>query len=514
MPTAKNIRFVDVTLRDGEQAKGVNFDSSAKLSIAKSLAKAGIDGIEVGFPASSPGEAKSARKIADLVTGPSIIALCRACKDDIQTAYDAIGQNPKPVLHIFIAASDIHINAKFPNKGETLEERRRWVIAKTIDSIQFARSLSPHLTIQFTPEDSTRTDPAFLVEICEEAIRAGAEIINLADTVGCANDQMVVSMIQTVRAHVRNIDEAELSIHCHNDLGLATANTLQAILHGVDQVEVTSCGIGERAGNTSLEQIIASLNSHPEYYNVGFGFNPKMIGPISNEVADLGSFSIPVNAPIVGKNAFDHNSGIHQHGVLRDPNTYEFLNPDDYGIEPASHISLSKLSGRHGVIEKAKELNYSLTDEQIEEVYRKVISTDRSEIDDYEFSIMVEEIVGESSPMWKLVGFRVTEDENDGAVHSVRLTMNYEGKPKTTVATGNDALECIFNAIQIISQADIKLVKCECHTKSCEEKSLSQAQVICRNGKGEFSGNGTASSETKAAALAFISAVNKYRRSN
>lgn len=242
----------------------------AKLGIARELAEAGIDAIEVGFPASGKSEFESAHSIAKSVNGPFIVALCRANEKDIRLAFEAIGYNQKPVLYIFIATSDIHVNAKFASHGEDLKARRQWVFEQAVKSIRFAVSLSHHLTIQFTPEDTTRTEEGFLIEIIQASITAGASIINLADTVGVAGENEMANLIAMVKTHVRNIHEAEISVHCHNDHGLATANTLAAIAAGIDQIEVTLSGIGERAGNCALEQVIARLTSRPQYYRVNF----------------------------------------------------------------------------------------------------------------------------------------------------------------------------------------------------------------------------------------------------
>ncbi|MBI4764310.1 MAG: 2-isopropylmalate synthase [Deltaproteobacteria bacterium] len=359
----RKIDIFDTTLRDGEQAPGCRLNAKEKLEIAHQLARLGVDVIEAGFAASSPGDYKAIKTIAKEVRGPVITALARGVKEDIIAAAEAVNPAERPRIHIVVSSSNIHLETKMRKSGET-------VLQMGIDSVRYARNLCGE--VEYSPEDASRADPDYLCRTLEEVIKAGATVVNIPDTVGFAVPGEWHQMFSDLRNRVPNIDQARISVHCHNDLGMAVANSLEAVRAGVEQVEGCFNGIGERAGNASLEEIIMAIHLHPDYCRAYTTINLKEIYPTCYLVSKYTGLPIPRNKAVVGGNAFAHASGIHQDGVLKDHRNYEIITPDLIGLD-SRDIVLTARSGRSALNFRLSSLGYCLSPKELEDVYRNFL---------------------------------------------------------------------------------------------------------------------------------------------
>ena len=359
------VLIFDTTLRDGEQSPGATLNIDEKLEIARQLARLRVDVIEAGFPIASPGDFEAVRLIANEVGGadnaPIIAGLARANKADIDRAWEAVRGARRPRIHTFLATSDIHLKYK-------LKISREECVARVAEMVAYARSLCED--VEFSPEDAGRSDPEFLYQVLEVAIKAGARTLNIPDTVGYTTPQEFGALIAGIRSHVPGIENVVISAHCHNDLGLATANTLAAIQAGARQVEVTVNGIGERAGNTSLEEVVMALYTRPQVYGVRTNIDTTQIARTSRLVSAYTGIPVQPNKAIVGANAFAHEAGIHQDGILKNPLTYEIMRPETIGITE-SKLVLGKHSGRHAFQAKLAELGYELSNDELNRVFER-----------------------------------------------------------------------------------------------------------------------------------------------
>ncbi|ACZ41112.1 pyruvate carboxyltransferase [Thermobaculum terrenum ATCC BAA-798] len=369
------VRIFDTTLRDGEQSPGVNLSAHEKVLIAEQLVRLGVDIIEAGFPISSPGDLEAVRQVANTVKGVVVAALARANKADIDAAWEAVKGAEQPMIHTFISTSDLHIHYK-------LRKTRDEVLEAAEQAVRYAKQFTEE--VEFSAEDASRTDPDYLCKVYEVAINAGATVINVPDTVGYAEPNEFSALIRTLYERVPNIHKAVVSVHCHDDLGLATANTLAAIREGVGQVEVTINGIGERAGNTSLEEVVMALATKPAAFNNRkTRINTRELVPTSKLVSQLTGMVVQPNKAIVGANAFAHEAGIHQDGVLKNPLTYEIMTPESVGWQN-SKIVLGKHSGRHGFASRLSEMGIQLSPEELDIAYNqfKRLTDERKHITD------------------------------------------------------------------------------------------------------------------------------------
>ena len=371
-PQPHRILIFDTTLRDGEQSPGASMDLEGKLKVAKALAELGVDIIEAGFPAASNGDYESVREVARRIEGPRIAGLARCLESDIRRAYDALKDSSHSRLHVFLATSAIHREHK-------LSMAKAEIIRRAVEGVSLARELCED--VEFSPEDASRTELEFLAEVVEHTIAAGASTVNIPDTVGYTVPSEFAETIQYLKKNVPNVEQAVLSVHCHNDLGLAVANSLSAIQAGARQVECTINGIGERAGNCSLEEIVMTLRTRSDFYNFETGVQTKRIVPASRTLAQVTGMVVQRNKAIVGQNAFAHEAGIHQHGVLRHSSTYEIMKPEDVGLV-SNALILGKHSGRHALQERLRKLGYELDGERLDVAFHqfKKLADEKKEI--------------------------------------------------------------------------------------------------------------------------------------
>jgi 2-isopropylmalate synthase len=377
----KNVQIFDTTLRDGEQVPGCKLNTEQKLIIAEQLDLLGVDIIEAGFPVSSPGDFKSVEAISKLIKHATVCGLTRSVENDIKVAAEALKYAKKPRIHTGIGTSDSHIKFKFKSNQEE-------ILKRAFEAVKYAKSFVED--VEFYAEDAGRTDNAYLARVCETAIKAGATVLNIPDTTGYCLPHEYGAKIKYLRENVRGIEKAVLSCHCHNDLGLATANSIEGVINGARQIECTINGIGERAGNTALEEVVMILKQHP-YLKLDTNIKTEMLYGISHLVSDsMGIYTQP-NKAIVGANAFAHSSGIHQDGVIKNRETYEIINPKDVGVTESS-IVLTARSGRAALAYRAKNIGYELTKLQLDEIYSNFLdfADKKKEVDDSDIHQIIE----------------------------------------------------------------------------------------------------------------------------
>jgi 2-isopropylmalate synthase len=437
----------DTTLRDGEQSPGASMNSAEKLRLAGQLQRLGVDAIEAGFPAASPGDFESVKLIAEKIRNTQITALARASKADIDQAWGAIKAAANPRIHTFIATSDIHLEHK-------LKRDRQQVIQAAVDAVRYAKTLTDN--VEFSAEDGSRSDRDFLTQIFEAAIEAGATTVNLPDTVGYAMPEEFWGLVSYVRAHTPNIHRAVLSIHCHNDLGLATANTLAGLRAGARQAEVTINGIGERAGNTSLEEVVMSLYTHREHLGLTTGVKTGEIHPTSRLVSMVTGIVIQPNKAVVGANAFAHEAGIHQDGVLKNRMTYEIMEPETVGLV-SNRLVLGKHSGRHAFKGKLGELGYEFSETEVNRLFGKFkeLADKRKEIFDEDIEVLVAEEILRVPDAYELEYLNVVS--GNMAVPTATVKLKIRGNEAQSAGFGVGPIDATFNTIKqmIGSQAEL-----------------------------------------------------------
>jgi 2-isopropylmalate synthase len=507
-----SVRIFDTTLRDGEQAPGAGLTAAEKLEVARQLARLKVDVIEAGFPAASPGDFEAVRRIAQETKGGIAVAALARCRDgDPQRAVEAIQVAEKPHLHVFIATSDIHLKHKLRlSREEALEEAVRWV--------RYGReALGKDAEIEFSAEDASRTDVDFLMKVYEAVVDAGATTVNIPDTVGYAIPSEFGALVGRVVDLVG--DEATVSVHCHNDLGLATANTLAAVQAGARQVEVTINGLGERAGNASLEEVVMALRTRPtQFPQLGSGVQTEQITAASRLVSYLTGFTIQPNKAIVGGNAFAHESGIHQDGVIKNPLTYEIMTPQSVGLA-GSQLTIGKLSGRKGLQGKLRELGHDLDGEALDVIYRQAISLadSKKEVTDADLLALVEQRAAEVPASVQLLGWNVTSSHGGNATGSVSLTVN--GEDRAAAAVGNGPVDALYSAVDLALQPVFGwrpvLTEYEIKAVSAGEDAQGQVLVRCRRSSDEgpgalvVSGHGLSTNIIEASLEGYLVAVNK-----
>ncbi len=510
---AGSVRIFDTTLRDGEQAPGAGLTAAEKLEVARQLVRLKVDVIEAGFPAASPGDWEAVHRIAKEAKGVSVAALARCRDGDPQRAIEAIKVAERPHLHVFIATSDIHLKHKLKlSREEALAEAVRWV--------RYGReALGRDAEIEFSAEDASRTDPEFLLQVYEAVVGAGASTVNIPDTVGYAIPAEFGSLVERVYDLVGR--DATVSVHCHNDLGLATANTLAAVQAGARQVEVTINGLGERAGNASLEEVVMALRTRPtQFPQLVSHVQTEQISAASRLVSHLTGFAIQPNKAVVGANAFAHESGIHQDGVIKNPLTYEIMTPQSVGLS-GSQLTIGKLSGRKGLQKKLRDLGHDVSGDALDVVYREAIALAdlKKEVTDADLLALVQQRSDDVPASIVLEGWSVTSSHGGRSTGSVRVTL--DGEARAGEETGNGPVNALYravdDAIRPVLGWEPTLEEYEIKAVTEGEDAQGRVFIRCRRSIDEgpeahvVTGHGLSTNIIEASLEAYILAANKLR---
>ncbi|MGB9904366.1 MAG: 2-isopropylmalate synthase [Desulfotomaculales bacterium] len=498
----RKLYVFDTTLRDGEQSLGITLNIQEKLEISRQLVKLGVDIIEAGFPASSPGDFEAVRQIAREIKGVTICGLTRAVPADIDTCWEAIREAEHPRIHTGLALSPIHREHKL---GVTVEQG----IQMAVDAVRHAKKYVAD--VEFYAEDAFRTEKEVLARALEAVIAAGATVVNIPDTVGYATPWEYGELIAWIMNNVRNIGRVIVSVHCHNDLGMATANSLAGIRAGATQVEGTINGIGERAGNTALEEVIMAIYTQPERFGVQTTINHKEIARTSRLVARITGVPVPAHKAIVGDNAFSHASGIHQDGVLKERTTYEIIHPETIGIKQ-SRIVLTARSGRHALRHRLEELGFQVEGEALNNVYEKFLrlADQKQEVFDEDLYALMGEKNGAARPRIALKSFSVSTSGPTRAMATVELEA--EGETISDAACGNGPVDAIFKAIDRILQCEVSLEDYSLKSVSRGKDAMGDATVKVRTADGRlFLGRGLSTDVIEASAKAYLSALAKIK---
>jgi 2-isopropylmalate synthase len=502
---SEKIFVFDTTLRDGEQCPGASMNLREKLEVARQLQRLNVDIIEAGFPVISDGDFASVEQIATEIRGPIIAGLARCTPADI----DAAGAAVKPAgdrarIHVFLATSKIHRDHKLKKVDEE-------VIRLAVEGVKRAKALVKD--VEFSPEDASRTEPEFLAKVLQAAIEAGATTVNIPDTVGYAIPEQFAALIQYLKDNVRNIDEAIISVHCHDDLGLSVANSLAAIRAGARQVEGTINGIGERAGNVALEEVVMALKTRKDFYG-GYhtDLNYPEIVKTSRLVSRMCGLAVARSKAIVGENAFAHGAGIHQDGILKYRETYEIMNPQDVGWGE-SELPLTKHSGRHAMVKRLEHLGYRLSDEEIHRLFVrfKEIGDKKKFVYDEDLAALIDDSFGSSGETWQLEYLHITSGTSTVPTATVRLRRGDELLQDS--APGNGAVDAAMKTIDRILHQSGHLVEYFVQSMSGGKDALGEVTVKCDFGEGRLvTGKGASTDVIDASARAYLNAVNRYRQ--
>lgn len=496
---SNQVKIFDTTLRDGEQSPGASMNTAEKLRLAVQLEKLGVDVIEAGFPAASQGDFEAVSQIASRLQHAEVAGLARADKADIDRAWEAIKHAAKPRIHTFIATSDIHLEYK-------LKMNRDQVLTAAAEAVRHAASYTEN--VEFSAEDGSRSDRDFLCKIFETAIAAGAKVVNLPDTVGYAVPDEFAELVRYVMANTPNMDQAILSVHCHNDLGLATANTIAAIAAGARQAEVTINGIGERAGNTSLEEVVMTLRTRSNHLPVTTNIRTEHIYPTSRLVSMITGIMVQPNKAIVGANAFAHEAGIHQDGMLKNPMTYEIMRPETIGLS-ANKLVLGKHSGRHALREHLKSLGYDLSDEELAVVFKKFknLADKKKHVMDEDLEAIVTEGVLRTTDVFKLEYLNVNAGTSVMPMASVQMSIN--GRSIKRADYGNGPIDACYNAIARLTNTESELLRFSVSALTGGTDAQGEVTVRLRENGLVALGRGSDPDIITASALAYINGLNR-----
>jgi 2-isopropylmalate synthase len=499
MATERLIIF-DTTLRDGEQAPGCSMTGREKLRVARALAELGVDVIEAGFPAASDGDFESVRQIAREIRGPIICGLARCGGDDIERAWRALSEAQRPRLHVFIATSPIHRKFKL---GLSCGE----VIRKAVEGVRVARALCGD--VEFSAEDAARTEPEYLAEVIAAVIEAGATTVNIPDTVGYAVPGEYAALIASLKDKVPGIERAVISVHCHDDLGMAVANSLAAVQAGARQVECTINGIGERAGNCALEEIVMAVRTRADCLPLVTGVDTRRLAPTSRLVAAVTGVPVPRNKAVVGENAFAHEAGIHQHGMLRHQQTYEIMRPEDVGLG-GSRLVLGKHSGRHAFRSRVEALGMELDDAELDRAFIafKALADRKKEIFDADIEALVLRSDESGAGPWRLAALRIRAGDGQRASAEVEL-QHADGRSGREAACGDGPVEAAFSAIERLTGISAELKSFDIRNVTVGEDAQGEAVVTLAHGGRIWQGKGFDTDIIQASALAFLQAVNR-----
>jgi len=498
--SSRQIVIFDTTLRDGEQSPGASMNLYEKMEVAQALVELGVDVIEAGFPIASPGDFNAVREIAKTVRGSVICGLARCRPEDIDRAWEAVKYAEQPRIHVFLATSAIHREHK-------LKMDKAEIVQRAVEGVKRAVDYCPD--VEFSPEDAVRTEIDFLCQVVEAAIDVGATTVNIPDTVGYATPAHMRRVIEILRNRVPNIDRAVISVHCHNDLGMAVANSLAAVEAGAGQVECTVNGIGERAGNCSLEEIVMALKTRNDFYHAHTRVVSQRIVPTSRLVATVTGIQVQRNKAIVGQNAFAHEAGIHQDGMLKERTTYEIMRPEDVGLT-MSDLVLGKHSGRAALADRAKALGYRLTGEQLNLVFDefKELADKKKEIYDGDIAALIEQQIHGVSELWSLESYQVTS--GTGKVPEVTLSVRRGSEVLSThKVCGDGPVDAVFLAIEELTGISVVCRDFRVHSVTVGKDAQGEVMVQLEYQGELYRGHGVSTDSIEASAKAFLNAINR-----
>ena len=491
----------DTTLRDGEQSPGCSMNLGEKLEMARALRDLGVDVIEAGFPIASPGDFESVQAIARTIEGPIICGLARCSAADIDRAAEAVKDAAKPRIHVFLATSAIHREFK-------LKMTREEIVRRAVESVQRARGYVED--VEFSPEDAARTELDFLAEVVEKAIEAGATTLNIPDTVGYAVPSHYAEIIRYLKKNVRGSDKIIYSVHCHDDLGLAVPNTLAALMEGARQVECTINGIGERAGNCALEEVVMALKTRSDYYKLQTGINTRLLCPTSRKLIAVTGMQVQRNKAIVGQNAFAHEAGIHQDGMLKERSTYEIMKPEDVGI-PRTELVLGKHSGRHALKQRILDLGYRVDEAQFQKLFEafKVLADRKKNIYDADIEALIEnQLHTGAGEVWTLVNF--TCSASSGVPPTASVTLKHsEGRTVCEPAVGDGPVDAVLKSIQRGTGVELKVTDFRVRSVTGGLDAQGEALVEVEYDGSKISSRGVDTNIIAASAMAFLQVINR-----
>ena len=493
----RTIRIFDTTLRDGEQSPGASMNVNEKVQVAKQLARLGVDIIEAGFAISSQGDFDAIKRIGDEVEGPVICSLARAKEEDIKRAWEALQDAPRKRIHTFHSTSDIHLKYQF-------RVSREEALKRSVAMVKLAKGFVED--VEFSPMDATRTELPYLLEVVEAVVEAGALTVNIPDTVGYTTPTEFGEMIKAIKERIG--ERAVIAVHCHNDLGLAVANSLSAILNGAGQVECTINGIGERAGNCSMEEIVMNLRTRRDFYNAGTNINTKEIIRTSRLITRITGIPVQPNKAIVGANAFAHESGIHQDGLLKEKRTYEIIRPEDIGLQQ-TELVLGKHSGRHAFKTRLKELGYDLSPEQTEIAFEKFkrLADQKKNIFDEDIETLVSEEVSKTPETYSLADLSVSSGTNVRPTAALKLKIGDNIIDR--MEHGDGPVDAVYRAISAITETKSSLTKFEVKSITGGTDALGEVFVYLEEDGRNVRGHGSDTDIIVASAKAYINALNK-----
>jgi 2-isopropylmalate synthase len=499
MSQKDRVVIFDTTLRDGEQAPGASMNEAEKLEIAYALERLGVDIIEAGFPVISPGDFNSVKTVAQHIKKSCVCGLARSIKKDIDAAYEALQGAKQARIHVFLATSKIHLEHKLRKTPEQ-------ILQMAVDAVTYARKKMSD--IEFSPEDASRSEKEFLYRILEAVIKAGATTVNIPDTVGYSVPTQYGQLIADIRNNVPNIHKAVISVHCHDDLGVGVANSLEAIKNGARQVECTINGIGERAGNASMEEIVMALKTRADFYGCQTGINTREICKTSRLVSKLTGFVVPPNKAIVGSNAFRHEAGIHQDGVLKERSTYEIMSPEDVGFV-GTGLVLGKHSGRHAFKVRLKSLGIELSDQELDQAFErfKQVADKKKQVFDEDLLAIVEDEAQIVKVVWSLE--HLTTTSGTDIVPEVNVTLQSQGKTHTKSSSGDGPVDACYKAIDSITKIKGELLDYSIQSVTQGKDALGEVTIKVKIKDKKVIAHGASTDIIVASAKAYINAINK-----
>lgn len=500
----RQVQIFDTTLRDGEQSPGISLSVEEKVEIAHQLGRLKVDVIEAGFPITSEGDFESVSRIATEVKGPTIAGLARIYEEDIHRAWEAVKFSERPRIHTFVGTSDLHIEHQ-------MRSNRKDIVAGAANAVKLSKSLCPN--VEFSPMDATRTDIGYLSEVVAAAVEAGADVVNIADTVGYTTPVEFAAFLKELQERVPELKDRILSVHCHDDLGMAVANSLAGVEAGARQVEVAINGIGERAGNASLEEIVMALATRRDFYGVEVDIETRQLANTSRMISNITGYEVPPNKAVVGRNAFLHESGIHQDGVLKERRTFEIMTKEDIGLE-GSNIFLGKHSGRHALKEALEELGYTLEGEVLKKAFKrfKEIADHKKTVSAADLEAIAADEVGSFEGKFVLESFRVVAATGRQSRAAVKISHEDHGIFEAE-AEGEGPVDAVFRAVDAATNVEGRLTDFRIDAVTGGTDALGEVRVQVEFEGQEYGGRGLSQDVVEAAARAYVRAANVYSAS-